>query len=53
MSDDRMQLLEDMKAFLLQLKNNRFLWDGRWGFAPADREECNELLARYRELESQ
>lgn len=52
MTTEHKQLLEDMHNFLARCKRNDFMWRGQWGFGPSEREDANELMQRYRELES-
>ena len=51
MNSEQKQLLDDMNDFINRCKRNQSMWTGRWGFGPSEREDANELMQRYRELE--
>lgn len=47
MSEDE-EILRDVEALLLGMKDDKPLWDGRVGFRPGQRESINDVLRSIR-----
>ena len=46
------EILRDVEALLLGMKDDRPLWDGRVGFRPGQRESINDILRSIRQERS-
>jgi hypothetical protein len=50
--DAKNEILLDVEALLLGMKDDRPLWDGRVGFRPGQRESINDILRSIRQERS-